>query len=892
MWVVSCSDAHWEGRRKWLRPGTKHLFGRSSTRPDEVDLAHNISHKTVSRKHLILTVGNVSSNDTTNLHSKSSITIVGQGKTGTWLDGQRLPAEDQTRTLSGDKHTLQLGNQETTLTLEWQPVVLAFTSGVPKSAKAKGTALAAERQKLDRCDIKIAAEYIPNTTTHAIAKKRNTPPVLQALLQAKWVVSASFVDALAAACKRDGKEQDGSPRTSLLEQDFDQNWPNEEEHICPSANEPVSRPDSWLKPNPARCEVFQDYTFVFLEGDQHNILAPVVNAGNGKALCFPFTLGQTKVEEAVHYVRDVSGNKETDRFTLSDQSGSGGILIIRARDTDTFNDVHRQLDAALGQISIEQNEFLDAILSVDATMLRRPLPRKPGSGRDAAISSSIPTPPDTTDVLSPKVSASSFMPRPPQGTSDSVLASTAASQQPPTSAQLPPQSGDQAEPQAEEPPSAPPARKRRRFVTQKFQGFDDFDPTAVKRPRSKSPVPSAPQPSQSETPVVQSKATNEEPLRPASPVGQRRAQKRPAPVEEDDEVTETAGQRYERMFPGQAALKRRKTEEAEAAAAKKAAAVPTEQPAQAAPEAIQKEEVKNEKPKGKAKQSKQDADIKARITAKREEEEEQHRREEERLLEGLAPGEEIPDLGNVAKHPGICVEYELPIRDPRPTITVSDNPNWTGRPNYKKFKKRRPAFHDNNRAETPNSEAGVIIALEEIQPHGSALGDEYWLEHGDLHPRHLKGKKAQGKSQAPSSSRNSQANARVTAQGIFSFNLGEGNARDEVDDDERAVFRRRLQSSREQDEAEAEANALFDDPRSSKGTTGSTSQSTLGTETQKKAAGKRPATAQLGPAATKKAKQTIKMTAFTTGRTESPAVRAEDDDDDDDDPRAFRRRRR
>ncbi|GIZ39333.1 hypothetical protein CKM354_000272000 [Cercospora kikuchii] len=896
MWVISCSDANWEDRKKWLRPGTKHLFGRSSTKPDEVDYAHNISHKSVSRKHLILTVGDVSSNDTTNLHSKSKITIVGQGKTGTWLDGERLPAEDQTRTLSGDKHILQLGQQETTLTLEWRPVVLAFTAGVPKSAKAKGTALSAERQKLDRCDIKLATEYISNTTTHAIAKKRNTSAVLQALLQAKWVVSASFVDALASACKQDGREQDGSPRPSLLEQDFDRNWPNEEDHICPSAGEPVSRPDSWLKPNTARTELFQHCDFVFLESDQHDSLAPVVNAGNGKALCFQFTLGQTTVAEVVKYVKDVSGNKEPGRFVLSERTGPGGIVIVRARDTDTFSDVHRQLDAALGQISIEQNEFLDAILSVDATMLRRPLPATRGSGREAAISSSIPTPPGTVGAPSATVSASSSMPRPPQGTSDSVVASTAESQQPPNSAQRPPQSRIRGEAQIEEPSEQPPAKRRRRFVTQKFQGFDDFEPSAVARPRSKSPEPSAPQPSQSQTPVVQSRVAEEELefVRPAAPASQRKAQKRPAPIEEEDEVEETAEEKYERRFPGQAQLKRQRAEEAAAEAVKKAAkavSATTDPTAQALPDATEKVEVKKEKAKGRAKQTKQDADIKAKITAKREEEEEQHRREEERLLEGLAPGEEIPDLGNVEKHPGICVEYELPIRDPRPTITVSDNPNWAGRPNYKKFKKRRAAVQHDNRAETPNSEAGVIIPLEEIQSRGSGLGDEYWLEHGDLNPRHLKEKKSNGKSQTQSSARNSQANRRVTAPGMFSINLGEGNAREEVDDEERAVFRRRLQTSREQDEAEAEANALFDGPRSSRGTTGSTSQSTLGTETQKKAAGKRPATTQLGPAATKKAKQTIAMTAFTSGGNESLAVGAADDDNDDD-PRAFRRRRR
>ncbi|USW48243.1 Putative forkhead-associated (FHA) domain, SMAD/FHA domain superfamily, nibrin, second BRCT [Septoria linicola] len=896
MWLISCTDAHWEGRRKWLRPGTKHLFGRSSTKPEGVDQAHYISHKSVSRKHFYITVGDVPSSATSSLHTKSSIAIEAAGKTGTWLDDERLEGDNLTQTLSGNKHTFKLGNAEAELTLEWHPVVLAFTTGVPKSAKAKGTALAAERKKLDRCDVKTATEYISNYTTHAVAKKRNTSAVLQALLQGKWVVSTLFVDALVAACKQDGKEPDGSPRASPLERDYNKHWPKEDEYICPTAGEPVSRPDSWLKPNHARAELFKDYTFLFFGSAQHSSLTAVVNAGGGKSLCFEFEDGKTSVTDVVEFVKELAGKKHARRFTLSEEPSPGGIVLIQMN-AEALHGFQHELDIALDQRSVDQKELLDLILCVDATTLRRPparneLDNTPDSGAfpGRAATSSIPAPPKIPATSSRMQIASSSIPSPPQATSDAVIMrSTMTESQLDANATAAPAERQGGSEEVEEEASTPPPRRRRRFITQKFPGFDDFEPSATVPAAPKSTEASLRPSEPSQAASAHGMDVDESIAGPAA--SQRQPHKRPAPVETEDAEEETAEQRYARIYPGQTALKRQKTEAAAAAAAKATSTPAVEQATPAVRETQAQEEQKDDKVKGKGKKPRQDTDLKAKITATREAQEEEHRLEEERLRQGLGEGEEIPMLG---KKPEMLAEYELPLRNARPSFAVSDNPAWAGRPNYKKFKKQRVGasapIRTDESAETPPA----IIPLEETSARGNGMSEEYWLEHGDMHPRHLKQKQKQKQptSQAKSQDRDSQVSrsGMQEAQASSSVRLGEGNAREEVDEDERAVFRRRLQNSREEDEAEAAANAIFDAPR---GSGASTSQSTLGTETQKKAAGKRPATTQLGPAAAKKPRQTIATIPVSSSRSGSglPASVGADDDEEDD-PRAFRRKRR
>ena len=860
MWVLS-----WDDRSIWLRPGSKHLFGRLTAKPQGVQRHHHIAHKSVSRKHLWLEIGNVdNANDLHDsdvdsyLSGRSSVTVTGEGKTGTYVDEERLPADDQTRTLSGTKHTFKLGSAESVLVLEWRPVVIGFSAGVSKAQRANGTALAKERSTFAGCDLKLVPEYVPGKTTHTIAKKRNTGAALHALIQGSWLVTASFVDALAAACKQDGQEEDGSPRPSLLEEDFDKHWPREDAHIVPASTEPKPRENSWLKPDPARAELFQHYTFVFMDPSQHETLAPVIGAAGGKTLCFEFTLGETSIKSVTDYVKGLVGKKESLGFSLGDEPGPGGIVIVQMKDTEKFRDVHAELDDALNQRSIEQGELLDVVLSVDTSSLRQtpPLQQRRATNAITGSASERPSissvPPPSGSLATSRIPASSEIVAPPRST-DAVNMQQAENSQAP-----------------------PPTRKRRRFETKKFE-LDELEPSSILRAPSRSPEASYQQ-ANNHRETTPAKSMDVDMASQVPNTSQRGPQKRPAPVEEEEPNKETAEQRQERMFPGQAMYKRRKIEEAKQAAA----APPRPTPA---PEAVkEKEEPKSGKAEAKPKKGKKAVDeTRAKMIAKREAQEEEHRRDEEALQQGYQ-GEELPFLGDKDQNPEMFAQMELPVRVIQPSFTVSDNPAWAGRPNFKKFRKRQPnAVQEKVRAaaEDDSQSRSHIIVLEDRSSRTNGLGEEHWLENGDANPR----KKGQSRSQTASQGRVSQGREGAAVAGS-SVNNGENNTREVVDEEERAVFRRRLHSSRQMDEDEAEANAMFDAPRGSKSTSKSTSQSTLGTDTQKRAAGKRPATTQLSAPV---AKQARTVATSVNSRTVTPATAEVSDDDD---PRAFRRRRR
>jgi hypothetical protein len=83
----------------------------------------------------------------------------------------------------------------------------------------------------------------------------------------------------------------------------------------------------------------------------------------------------TKVGEFVEYIKNVAGEKSHNGFmTTNDRSR---VVVVRFRLKKGLEEwgstFMRETDVALGQQSIEQNEFLDAILISDASVLRRPL---------------------------------------------------------------------------------------------------------------------------------------------------------------------------------------------------------------------------------------------------------------------------------------------------------------------------------------------------------------------------------------------------------------------------------------------------------------------------------------------------------------------------------------
>lgn len=842
MWLLSSDSGVLGGKRLWLRPGSQHILGRTSSKTAGPERYQYVDHKSVSRKHLILSVADVSSDDCGDASVRHAITATDASKTGTAIDGGSK-IKGESRTLNGDHHTIQLGSWEKTFTLEWRPVVLSY--------KIKAAALSAEREKLTSTGIKLLIEYV-GLTTHVVAKVRNTAAGLLGLVQARWLVTTQFVDALAVACKREGLDGDGEQRVSPLEQDFDANWPKEEEFLIPTAGEPVKRPADCLKPDPARCTVFNHFTFLLFSVKQRDSLAPVIQAGGGKALAYTYEKGVTTKDDVVQYVQSVAGKKDTTDFSLGHDEGPGGIVVVRAeaKDASRDNEFMASIDTALNQRSVEQNELLDVILNNNASVLCRPLRvstqtiaqtpndhnRRAGSkaafenGAEASANANHTTQ-DAPGMQQDTTTAQS---------KDVALQTQQVTTMPSTEGM-----------------TALQKLKARRAIRQK-ELKNEFDSSLVVRAASDSPEPSIRAPS--EAPSMQhrgyeenSQMRDDEPSQRRSDT-QQSSRKRAAPASEEPE--ETHEQMMDRLLPGAASYKRRKTQavrDGEVSFADK-------KPKEKTPEATT---TAGEKLKGKAKGKqglKPENNLQAQMRAQREKEDEERRKDEESMREMRDV-----DVSTIKIDHNVEV-FDLPVRPPREATTAMReghnerwNPAWDGRPNFKKFRAKRDRQDGGSGVAAATESQRVVIPLQEIPGRGHGLGDEYWLE-----PAQDKGKK---KSQTQSQSQRGRTSAAAAGDS----------------EDDQLSFRRRLQQSRADDAEAALADEIFEEA--------ATSQSTLGrTQTKQKAgssaATKRPASTQAvgGPPA-KKARQTA--TRPTTTRT---ALMRADDSDDEDDPLAFKRR--
>jgi hypothetical protein len=221
--------------------------------------------------------------------------------------------------------------------------------------------------------MKTSMEYIFDTTTHVVTLKRNTPKCLSALINARHIVTSEFVDRVIAGATAQNADPDNYV-PSLFELDFEGNWPKESEYTPLVGQEPVHRPDQLFQPDPSRAEVFSGYTFIFCEERQYSSLSPPVNDGGGKALLFSLQHGETTVEEFVEYARNVAGNKGVGEFGRG--KDAKGVIVVRystQEDDRWATEFVNGVDLALNQRSMQQNEFLDAVLMNKASELRRPL---------------------------------------------------------------------------------------------------------------------------------------------------------------------------------------------------------------------------------------------------------------------------------------------------------------------------------------------------------------------------------------------------------------------------------------------------------------------------------------------------------------------------------------
>ncbi len=225
-------------------------------------------------------------------------------------------------------------------------------------------------EKLEQLDIKVLVDYVRESTTHVVAGKRNISKCLQALINGKYIVNHTLIDAIISVTK---SENDG---TSLLESDFESNWPNELEHLPPRGSEPTQRTSDAYAPDPARQEIFDGYTFVFCDQSQfENLLGPITN-GHGKALLRQVDPSATKLEDFIRYIKDVAGEKGLGEF--EDGSEGKGVVVVRYQPvqgpaSDWYTNFARRVAQSLDHRLVEQNEFLDAILKNDASILRKPL---------------------------------------------------------------------------------------------------------------------------------------------------------------------------------------------------------------------------------------------------------------------------------------------------------------------------------------------------------------------------------------------------------------------------------------------------------------------------------------------------------------------------------------
>ncbi|KAI0015690.1 hypothetical protein F4780DRAFT_762648 [Xylariomycetidae sp. FL0641] len=676
MWIFENEGAGLEGKRLWLRPGKRYLFGRTAADPGQLAIRGPGSEK-ISRKHVTIQVDPVNEGDAENMSSRSKVTIEDLGsKGGTKVNDQKYKGESCT--LNQDTNILQMGIFPFKFRITWFPVVLSFSY---TKNQLRSNPLERLRQDLEQLDVKLLTDYDVALTTHVVSKKRNTSKGLQALINGRYIVNDEFVDAIVTATTP--PPSDDGAASSPLEEDFDGNWPDELQFLPAAGEEAAPRPTEAFAPNPARAEMFDGYTFIFYNKAQYeSLLAPITN-GRGKALLNEVEAGVTQIDDFIRYVKGVAGEKGLGEF--EDGSEGRGVVVVKwmpstSENEDWFADFFRSISLRLDHRLIDQKDFLGAILSNDASCLRRPLEfeSQPGNSDPA------PTPSGTT-------------------------------QQPMDVAQgEPPMDVDQGERTVPTPPKRPaPPRRGREPVRSRFSGFgvshdsdSDSDDNAEQASISVAPDPTSAIAESSQEGLFVSQDVRE-PEPEATAHAGRSQRKRPMPpLPEPEDVMNG-------IAPAAAQFKRRRIAAGEDLSRSRARETTTAS-AEATPDA---QEAEPTKAKAKPKQEFDVLDL-----ARRNREEAEKRAKEER--EELEAAPEDLDLAQIRR---LHIVDEMPLRSAPPTRTreqdVADgrwDPSWNGRKNFKKFRQRgAPQGRQADR---------IIVQLEEVKSKGFGIGDDYWLE--------------------------------------------------------------------------------------------------------------------------------------------------------------------
>ncbi|KAL9107906.1 MAG: hypothetical protein Q9227_007228 [Pyrenula ochraceoflavens] len=365
MWILESSGDFLEGKRLWLRPGKEYLFGRVK----KEGVSHSIDHKTISRKHFTIKVAPVKTGDGSRLHTRSAVTVTDENsKAGTHLDGVSL--KNAKKELNRASHSLRPGNYPHELKIHWVPICLTFSFS-SKERKA-GDPVQPKRDRLEDLDIKAVADYTIDKTTHVVQSKRNTVAGLQALINGKCIVADEYVDAIVYAATPNDLEE--PENLCPLERDFDAAWPDALRYLPPAGKEKTDHPPASFAPQSDRLNIFEGYIFVFYEPRQYENLLPAITSGHGKVLLCRAEPGKTSSREILQFVREAAGNKGSGDSINPRESG--GVILVKANTKPEWqqwaDDVADEVARGIQQQSVEQREFLDAILASDAGQLRKP----------------------------------------------------------------------------------------------------------------------------------------------------------------------------------------------------------------------------------------------------------------------------------------------------------------------------------------------------------------------------------------------------------------------------------------------------------------------------------------------------------------------------------------
>ncbi|KAI1077598.1 hypothetical protein F5B20DRAFT_255969 [Whalleya microplaca] len=369
MWILENEGEAFDGKRLWLRPGKRYLFGRTVAEPGQLAIKGNGADK-VSRKHVTIQVDRVVDGDAENMNSRSRVTVEDLGSKGGTKVNDRKFKGDKCH-LEQDANILQMGSFPAKFRITWYPIVLSFSF---TSNQLRANPLAKLRQDLEQLDIKFLADYDAALTTHVVSKKRNTPKGLQALINGRHIVNDGFVNAVITAATPD-QPGDGVA-TCALERDFDGNWPDAIQFLPPPGDEPVPRSTEDFAPSPDRENIFEGYTFIFYNKKQYDNLLGPITTGKGKALLREVVAGETQINDFIRYVKEIAGEKGLGEF--EDGSEGKGVVVVRwipntPENADWFTEFYTSISLRLDHRLIDQKDFLGAILSNDASGLRRPL---------------------------------------------------------------------------------------------------------------------------------------------------------------------------------------------------------------------------------------------------------------------------------------------------------------------------------------------------------------------------------------------------------------------------------------------------------------------------------------------------------------------------------------